>query len=79
MPEVLDVIATHAVQTTAPPVAQSPGISQILQKPRTWSMRYALKYWARCDSRRFHLADTKQQAKQMDRGQADTRLRHTCN
>lgn len=37
------------------PVAQSPGISQILQKPKMWSMRYALKYCAKCESRRFHL------------------------
>jgi hypothetical protein len=50
-----------------PPVAQSPGISQILQNPSTWSMRYALKYCARWDSRRFHL--TQQAA---DREQADT-------
>jgi hypothetical protein len=37
------------------PVAQSPGISQILQNPRMWSMRYAWKYWDKFSSRRFHL------------------------
>lgn len=37
------------------PVAQSPGISHILQKPRMWSMRYAWKYCDKWPRRRFHL------------------------
>lgn len=63
-PSGLPTIAYSSPQPTValdcPPVAQSPGISQILQKPSTWSMRYALKYCARWDSRRFHLAVAEQ-------------------
>jgi hypothetical protein len=42
------------------PVEQSPGTSQMRQKPRMWSMRYALKYCAMLPSRRFHLAGQQQ-------------------
>jgi hypothetical protein len=54
---VLFVLHTFAAskEKRGPPVAQSPGISHILQKPKMWSMRYAWKYCDRCPSRDFHL------------------------
>ena len=49
-PHTRDVTLYHSS-----PVVHSPGISQMRKKPRMWSMRYAVKYWAMCRSRRCHL------------------------